>query len=96
MAIMSLEQIDQRLIGADSIAAVIAIVRDYVAQWSPSELARLPENCRPDTVTSAEDVQWWADSFGFEYDSGEMASPELREMHDVFLSAARRIRQIGP
>jgi len=94
MAKISSEQADQRLVSADSIEAVIAAVRDYLAQWDPRELARLPENCRPDAVNSAEDVQWWADTFGVEYQAGEIVSRELQEMHDFFQSAARRIRQI--
>ena len=96
MAKMSSEQADQRLISADSIEAVIAAVRDYLAQWDPRELARLPENCRLDAVNSAEDVQWWADTFGVEYQAGEIVNRELQEMHDFFQSAARRIRQIRP
>ena len=96
MAKMSPEQVDQRLVGADSVEAVIAVVRDYLAQWDPHELARLPENCRPDAVNSAEDVQWWADTFAVEYQAGEIVSRELQEMHDFFQSAAGRIRQIRP
>lgn len=96
MAKMSSEQADQRLVSADSIEAVIAAVRDYLAQWDPRELTRLPENCRPDAVNNAEDVQWWADTFGVEYQAGEIVSRELQEMHDFFQSAATRIRQIRP
>jgi hypothetical protein len=96
MAIMSPEQVDQRLIRAESVDAVITVVRDYLAQWDPHDLARLPENCRPDAVNSAEDIQWWADTFGLEYQSGEIFGRELREIHDVFVAAARRLRELSP
>jgi hypothetical protein len=39
---------------------VIQLVRDQMARWSPEEIARLPEDCRPGRVRDAEDISQWA------------------------------------
>ena len=42
--------------GADSEAQVVAAARDYLAMWTPHEMSRLPENCRPGKVSGTEDI----------------------------------------
>jgi hypothetical protein len=39
---------------------VIELVRDHIARWSPEEIARLPEDCRPPRIRDAEDISRWA------------------------------------
>jgi hypothetical protein len=39
---------------------VVAMVRDHLARYSPQEIARLPEECRPPRIRDAEDVSRWA------------------------------------
>jgi hypothetical protein len=39
---------------------VIELVRDHLARWSPEEIARLPEDCRPPRIRDAEDISRWA------------------------------------
>ena|SRR5688572_29240960 len=39
---------------------VVAMVRDHLARYSPQEIARLPEECRPPRIRDAEDVSQWA------------------------------------
>ena len=39
---------------------VIQLVRDHMARWSPEELARLPEECRPARIRDADDISQWA------------------------------------
>jgi hypothetical protein len=39
---------------------VIELVRDHMARWSPEEIARLPEDCRPPRIRDAEDISRWA------------------------------------
>jgi hypothetical protein len=85
----------QRLTDADSVAEVIAIAKRYVNGWSFAERARLPENCRPCNIENAEDVTWWADTFGTEHASGELISPELQDMFEVFQCAVEKIREIA-
>jgi hypothetical protein len=41
---------------APTIADVVAIVRDYLALWSPEEMALLPAAARPGRVRDAADV----------------------------------------
>jgi hypothetical protein len=41
---------------APTIADVVAIVRDYIALWSPEEMAMLPVAARPGRVRDAADV----------------------------------------
>ena len=41
---------------AASIGEVVAIVRDYIALWSPEEIALLPVDVRPGHVRDASDV----------------------------------------
>ena len=35
---------------------VVLAVREYLAQWSPEELARLPAGTRPGKITDGEDI----------------------------------------
>ena len=39
---------------------VVGLVRDHMARWSPEEIARLPEECRPPRIRDAEDISRWA------------------------------------
>lgn len=88
-------KIARRLHKAASLAGVIAAARDYLAGWERSDFAKLPENCRPVAVENADDVQWWADTFSTECESGEIVTPQLQAMYDSFQSAARRIRELA-
>jgi len=45
-----------QLEGAQSASAVVAIVRDYLALWSPEEIALLPVAVRPGRMRDAADV----------------------------------------
>ena len=85
----------RRVRNAASVATVITAAEDYLAGWERAELAGLPENCRPVVIKSADDVQWWADTFGAECASGEIVSPQLQAMCDFFQLAAQRIRELG-
>jgi len=35
---------------------VVLAVREYLALWSPEELARLPAECRPGKITDGDDI----------------------------------------
>jgi hypothetical protein len=41
---------------ASSEKDVLAAVRDYLATWTPLEISRIPEDCRPGKIACAEDV----------------------------------------
>ena len=47
----------QQLDTARNPAEVVAVTRDYVATWSPEELARLPRTCRPGRLRTPEDIE---------------------------------------
>lgn len=49
-----------RLNGAACAEDVVAIVRDHLAQWTPAELAHVPEALRPGKFVDAEDVADYA------------------------------------
>ena len=88
-------KIARRLHKAASTPAVITAARDCLAGWEGSDFAKLPENRRRVAVENADDVQWWADTFSTECESGEIVTPQLQAMHDFFQSAARRIRELA-
>lgn len=39
---------------------VLELVRDHMARWSPEEIARLPQDCRPPRIRDSEDLSRWA------------------------------------
>jgi len=41
---------------ASSEAQVVVTARDYLAMWTPYEMSRIPEACRPGKVSGAEDI----------------------------------------
>ena len=45
-----------RLSEAATAEEVVAIVRDHLAQWTPTELAHVPEDLRPGKIVDADDV----------------------------------------
>ena len=47
----------QQLDRATSPAEVVAVARDYLATWTPSEIGRLPRACRPGRMRVAEDIE---------------------------------------
>ena len=47
----------QQLDKAQDTATVLEISRDYLATWTPEELARLPRGCRPGRVRTSSDLE---------------------------------------
>jgi hypothetical protein len=45
---------------AESERAIVTAARDYLATWTPEEISRLPESCRPERITSGEDISDYA------------------------------------
>lgn len=42
---------------AESVADVVAVARDYLATWTPEEIALLPRSCRPAKVRDESDIE---------------------------------------
>jgi hypothetical protein len=49
-----------RLVAASSVAEVIEVARDFVATFTPAEIGRLPEACRPPELVDANDISEYA------------------------------------
>jgi hypothetical protein len=45
---------------ASSADGVVILARDYLATWTPADLARLPEESRPGRIRDSDDVSYWA------------------------------------
>lgn len=65
----------QQLDEAGDAAEVIAVARDYLATWTPEEIARLPLSCRPGRIRAASDLvhlhECAVDAFRATRESGE-------------------------
>ena len=48
-----LHQLDR----ATTLDQIVAIARDYLATWTPEEIARLPRACRPGRLREPEDIE---------------------------------------
>ena len=46
--------------GAATEEELVSVTRDYLACWSPEEIARLPVECRPGRVRDGQDIGHWA------------------------------------
>jgi hypothetical protein len=62
---------------ATSASEVVAIARDYLATWTPKELAKLPRECRPGRVKSPGDLEQLHASLVEEYRQSRLAGDEL-------------------
>lgn len=45
---------------ATSEEEIAGVTRDYLATWTPEEIAALPAECRPPRVRDGEDISQWA------------------------------------
>lgn len=66
-------QIDE----AGSAREVVAIARDYLATWTPKDLAKLPRECRPGRVKSAGDIEQLHATLVEEYRQNRLQGEEL-------------------
>jgi len=42
--------------GAESEAQIVTAARDYLAMWTPHEMSRIPDSCRPGKIGGGEDI----------------------------------------
>lgn len=83
--------------GAATEDELVSVTRDYLACWSPEEIARLPVECRPGRVRDGEDIGRWA----FELRSCHLArrvasedEPLLLKMMLFVNEAAERLARV--
>lgn len=62
---------------ANNAREVVAITRDYLATWTPKDLAKLPRECRPGRVKSAGDIEQLHACLVEEYRQNRLAGEEL-------------------
>lgn len=82
---------------AQSLAEVLSIARDYIATWTPEELARLPVECRPGRVRDEADLEELHSTLVEEYRRSRLASEELaalQRLTSFMVRASVRIAQL--
>jgi len=84
--------------GATSEHGIVVAAREYLATWTPEELGRIPENCRPGKVSDGEDIG----EFAFRMSNAHLdfrGPPEDRQLIErlmsFFVHAASRYATIG-
>lgn len=74
---------------------VVAIVRDYVALWSPEELGRMPPELRPGKFVDGEDVNSFALALvQAQMGRGTESEDLLHKLGAFFSNASLRLAQI--
>jgi len=85
----------ERLHDASSEAEVVELCRCFVAQFSPSELASLPEVCRPGKLVDGSDVTDYAFALVRHHcDEGVGAEYAAHRLSSFFAGATSRLSQI--
>jgi hypothetical protein len=76
---------------------VIQLVRDHMARWSPEEIVRLPEDCRPGRVRDGEDISQWAFRLASTHCAGAVDREDevlLDRMLEFITQAAVRVAEL--
>ena len=71
---------------------VVMTAKDFLAQWTPEEIASMPEACRPKRLVDADDVSTYALDLARAQCEG--VSPLVDKMAVFMTSAALRLAQI--
>ena len=88
----------ERLRTATSENDVVGLVREYMSDWLPEEIGRLPADCRPGKLRDAEDLSTLAynltqASVSFDLNPRDLAFVE--EMDTFVTHACRRVAEIS-
>ncbi len=84
-----------RLNHASAVEEIINVVKDYLAQWTPEELANLPEACRPGRIADSDDITLCAFALVREqFKAEDRDDAALARMATFFTGASRRLSQI--
>lgn len=75
---------------AASRKAVTDLVNEYLATWTPAEISRLPESCRPGRMHGVEDILHWDVILAEAYCAGAVHGPDNETYGRIlaFISAA--------
>jgi hypothetical protein len=83
---------------AASVAEVVSIARDFLATWTPPELARLPEECRPGKIRDESDIAELHARLAEEYRTTRASGDELTTLQVITSFMVRtsvRIAELG-
>ena len=85
-----------RLTHAQTETDVVEVARDFIAQFSPYEIAALPESCRPpNRVKDANDITEYAFTLVRHHcDNGEPHDYAAHRLTNFFSNAAVRLSKI--
>jgi hypothetical protein len=89
-----LRQIDD----ATSVAQVVSIARDFLATWTPQELARLPTRCRPGRIRDEGDIADLHSNLVDEYRATRATGDELTALQlltSYLVRVSVRIAELG-
>jgi hypothetical protein len=81
----------RRVMAAPALADVLWISKDFLASWAPADLARLPGNCRPDSLKDIYDVATYALMLERARCSTIDEGIEMQQMASFFSSASQRV-----
>ena len=76
---------------------VVSLVLDHMARWSPEEIARLPDECRPGRVRDGDDISHWAYLLASNHCAGTVPTddePLLERMLEFVTQAAIRVSEL--
>ena len=73
---------------------VADVAREFLATWTPEQIAALPPDCRPGDMSEAEDVANYAFTLVSKQCGVEDAPPALNAMASFFAAASMRLSEI--
>jgi hypothetical protein len=76
---------------------VVAIVRDYLATWTPHDLSRIPQACRPGRVRDEEDIEILHSAVVDEYRNTRVTGEDLdllQQLTSLLVRASIRIAEL--
>jgi len=74
--------------------AVVQLARSYLADWSPAELASIPDTCRPGKIADGEDVADVAFNLTRARIESKGAQALLEEMEGFFANACAKLSEL--
>lgn len=84
-----------KLAATTSEAEVVSLVLDYLGEWHPEELARIPRRCRPDKrIRDAEDIADVAIGLTNARIAAQDPDPLLVEMETFFAHACTHLSHL--
>lgn len=83
---------------ARTLSALLSLCDEFLASWTPAQLADLPPDCRPSSFRSQDDIQHWvgvlAEALCAEPEDGKPAEA-LRYMLGFLFSASDRAAELA-